>query len=84
MTIILAGEVWDISHQRKGTFTALFERNTNLDQNTFCELVIMEGRAKFASMENWISGAGDTGRSIESRCSFITLLKRRPELEEKK
>lgn len=77
---VKAGEVWDITHSRKGSFTARFLQPVDSDTQ-WVDIEIAEGRAKFLSMENWIAGAGDTGNTITSRVSFLTLNQRRPEME---
>ena len=77
---IAAGEVWDVTHTRKGSFTARFLQPVSPDQE-WADLEIAEGTARFLSFENRALGAGNTGETITSRVSFLTLNKRRPEME---
>lgn len=75
-----AGEVWDIDHQRKGAFTALFEEDMT-DPGEWVRLMVVEGKARFVSIENRMMGAGTPGDSFGVRISFIRLIRRREELE---
>lgn len=75
-----AGEVWDVTHSRKGSFTARFLEDV-IPGKEWVDLEIAEGQATFVSMENWILGAGDKGNVITSRVSFLSLKSRRPEME---
>lgn len=66
---VRAGEVWKISHSRKGAFTAKFLTDANLDTDAV-SVEIVEGQARF------MSGNEGAGAIITIRGSMTTLVER--------
>lgn len=56
-TTVKAGEVWEISHARKGTFTVRFLRDADIAQEGDTEIEVVDGRARFISIDNWDRGS---------------------------
>lgn len=74
--LIKAGEVHTVLHSRKGKFSALFlsDYDTEGTDDTFIDVQIVEGRAKFISVENMMLDAGATGNIISMRRSLFSII----------
>lgn len=54
--VIKRGEIWKVSHARKGDFTVKFLKDVNLDTDWSADVRIVAGRAKFISEEDRVVG----------------------------
>jgi hypothetical protein len=74
---IKAAEIVQIDHRRKGKFYAKFDKDVDMttSPDDFVAALIVEGRAKFISMENRLMDAGATGTVIEMRKSLFSAYK---------
>jgi hypothetical protein len=69
--IIRAGEVWVVTHSRKGVFQARFLEPFNPEKpDDFTRIEVVEGRAKFMSGSN--ADRGYPGDSFQVRNSMLT------------
>lgn len=66
------GEIWDITHSRKGSFTA---KLISYHPDT-CTLEIVEGRARLLQ-----GGTYEQGETLDAKTSFINFHQRREDLE---
>jgi hypothetical protein len=73
-----AGEVWNITHSRKGDLTVRFPKDFDAETDGFSDIEIVAGRVTFMSETNRfaqrVNGLGTEGDTITVRNSFVTLL----------
>lgn len=68
--MIEIGETYHVDHSRKGKFDMLVTAKS--DDGEWVSGVVVKGRAKYISMENWMLNAGCLGDAITLRRSFAT------------
>lgn len=57
------GKTYHVNHRRKGKFDLL----VTAQDDQWVSGVVVQGRAKYISMENWMLGVGCTGTAITLR-----------------
>lgn len=82
----LRGQVWE-TYSRKGLLTVELLEDVDMAEDGFFAVTIIEGRAKYLSMENNLrqkyDGLGTRGDTINMRTILTTFKKRREDLEAK-